>query len=493
MAGSTPQSGGFGPLNATTMGGVEPGVRGTSQPAPPTPPARSVIGGFGPLNATTLGGTEPGIRGGGEQSVGQLLASVNGFALALEAGDGETALYAAADRPRKGMTVLDVTMEANALASWSAKLPADRDLFRWPFADVVVGHDGRRLFHGQLLPVKGSTSDNQVEVSGHGRLFELTAGGMAFSCANCRGWEALNEFWQLVADRTDGRVRGYANRPPAGQERRVGPEGIEAEGTPLSVAKELHGRFGYAFSMDHADRAGVVESFQPGTEAREAQWQHLDDGVNIEIDPTAYHNRVVIRGAEFPAQARRYRGVAVAPDDEIEQLTNGKIIEHKPKPDDELTSDQACASVAQATLAELRGKYSVGGDVEATPVSAVPGYLYPVPEFAPAVPDAATPVYAGLQKVTHTLIGGQKTKLDFGTERGLVQAIRRANNPALAPESIQRRTGLGMGGDEDSTDAYSGVYPRPYPGPEAPPASIEAWGDAYWGAGAWGGSDGGGA
>ena len=467
-------SGGFSPANPTTVGGPynTAGVRGVSKPSPPTPPVQTRVGGFAPANPTTIGGTEPGIRGGRDKSVGELLASVDGFALVLEDGDGERALYAAADRPAKGMTSLDVTLEANALASWKATLPADRDLFRWPFADVVVGHDGRRLFHGQLLPVKGSTSDEQVQVSGHGRLFELTAGDIVFECANCEGWEALNEFWQQVADRTDGRVRGYASRPPAGEETRVGPDGIEASGTPLSVAKELHGRFGYAFAMDHADRAGVVHSFQPGTEAREAQWQALDDGVAMEIDPTAYHNKVVIRGATKPGIGEagsettdRYRGEAIAPEREIRELTNGKIIEHKPKPNDELTSDDACTSVARTKLAELRGQYSVGGDVEATPVSAVPGYLYPVPEFAPAVPDAATPVYAGLRKVTHTLIGGQKTKLDFGTERGLVQAIRRANNPDLAPESIARRTpGLGMGPSEGGTDAYSGTYPHPYGG-----------------------------
>jgi hypothetical protein len=456
------RSAGYGGRNASTYGGRLPATVGIAGPAPPPEPRAVVAAGFGARNATTYAGRKPARIGfNAEPSVGELLNSVSGFALVLDTGN-ERALYAAADSPNRGLTALDVTMEANALASWSASLPADRELFTFAFADVVIGHDGNRLFHGQLLPAKGTRSDNEVSVSGHGRLFELTSGGMEFSCSNCTGWQALNQLWQQIAEWTDGRVRGFAQRPPSGEERMIGDEPFEASGTPMQVLKTVSGEFGFLFTMDHAERAPVVESFRPGTQTREAVWDRTDH--SVELDPTKYHNRVIVRGAQQADGSGRYRGEAIAPAEEIETLTNGQLVTHKPAPNDDLTSNQACQARAQSLLDELRGQYSISGSVDATPVGVVPGYTYQVPAFNNAVPEPARPARAPLRKVTHTLIGGAKTQLDFSTERGIVQAIRRAQNPDLAPASIQRQQpGLGM--DETGGEAFAPVYNSAYPHP----------------------------
>lgn len=455
-------SAGYGGRGASTYGARLPATVGVSQPAPPPEPRSVVAAGFGARNATTFGGRNPARVGfNGEASVGELLTSAEGFALVLDTGD-ERALYAAADAPNRGLAALSVASEANNLASWSATLPADRELFNYAFADIVIGHDGNRLFHGQLLPAKGSHSSQQVEVSGHGRLFELTSGGMEFSCANCTGWQALNRLWGKIAEWTDSRVRGFAQRPPPGEERHIGDEPFGASGTPMQVVKEVHGEFGYLFTMDHAERAGVVESFRPGTQTRSAIWDRT--GHEVSLDPTKYHNHVVIRGAERPEGAGRYRGEATAPADEIAALTNERLVTHKPEPNGDLTSDQACQARAQSLLDELRGQYSISGTVDTTPVGVVPGYLYEVPAFDNAVPEAARPVRAPLRKVTHTLIGGASTQLDFSTERGLVAAIRRAQNPELAPASIQRQQ-PGIGTDEADGEAFAPVYNSQYPHP----------------------------
>lgn len=458
--------GGAGGL-AATFAGTDPGTWGVSTPPEPPAPLSARAARFGSVTvdtATTFAGTDPGTWGGvaaGPESVGELLA-VDGFALVLSRGDERTR-YTASDAPRKGLTALEIATEADALASWSATLPADRDLFDWAFSEVTIGHDGTRLFHGQLLPVKTAQTGTRVDVSGHGRLWELTSGGMTFSCSNCAGWQAINQFWHQIAIRTDGRVRGFALNPPAGTERYIGDEPLEFEGTPMSVLKELHGQFGYLFVMDHSDRSGVVESFRPGTQTRPATWRPTDH--SIEIDPTAYHNKVVIRGAERP-DGDRYRGEAIAPADEIERLTDGKIITYRPAPDDELTSFQACQSRAQSKLDELRGEWSVTGSIDAPPTPILPGYLYQVPEFSAAVPEAARPVRATARTVSHTLIGGPKTTIDFGSDRGIVGAIRRAQNPDLAPVGIQRRPGTGAVGASD--DVYAGSYSHSYPGETTP-------------------------
>lgn len=444
-------------------------MRGVAEPAPPTPDLRTTVAGYGSPHATTLGHPKPGIRGGGGQSVGELLASVDGYALVLERATGETALFASADRPRRGLTKLSTMLNVNALSSWKAEIPSTDELFRWAFSDVVIGHNGERLFHGVLLPSKYDSSSARVSVSGKGRLWELTDGGETFETSNTDGCRAINDYWRWIADYTDGRVRGYCDPPPAGTRREIGDGGYSASGTPLQIGADLHNEFGYAFAMDHADRAGVVHSFRPGTVKREAQWSEEDH--TVELDPTSYHNHVVIRGAEKPGigesgleSPNRYRAEARAPRAEIDELAGGKLITHKPEPDDELESDEACAALARSKLDELRGKYSVTGDVDSTPVRAVPGYLYHVPEFDAKVPKAARPIYAGLQKVQHTMIGGVSTKLDFSEEGGLTQAINESRNP-LAGGIQRQQTGLiksGMAGED--VDAYTGEYPHPYPG-----------------------------
>lgn len=461
------QIAGFGGRNDATAGGRLPSTIGPPQPAPEPAPRSVRAAGFGPeTNSTTHGARLPGTIGGpnaGPATVGELL-DVPGFALVVKSG-GERERYAAVDGASEGLTTLDVTMEANALASWSATLPADRELFNWAFADVVIGHDGERIFHGQLLPAKGSRSDNEVTVSGHGRLFQLTSGGIRFEVQNEAGWEAITRFWEFISEWADGQIRGYAVEPPPGTEHRIGDEPMSFEGTPMSVAKELHGQFNYLFVLDHTSRTASVESFRPPTQARPATWTAT--GHDVTLDPTSYHNHVVIRGAKKPDASGRYVGEAIAPEEEIQALTNGELITAKPKPDPELDSSQAVQSRAQSLLAELRGQYSITGSVEATPVGVLPGYLYQVPQFNSVVPEVARPVRVPLQTVTHTLVGGPTTSLDFSGPDGLVQAIRRSQNPALAPENIARRQpGLfGDGTDGDgNVPVYNSTYPHPYGG-----------------------------
>ncbi|EMA38478.1 hypothetical protein [Halococcus hamelinensis] len=453
---------GFGPLNPTTYGGPEAGIRGPGGPAPPAPSVATRPAGFGPLNATTLGQPQPGIRGGGGKSVGQLLASVDGYALVLERATGETALYAAEDSPSRALTKLSITLNVNARSSWKAEIPSNDELFRWNLADVVIGHNGNRLFHGQMLPSKYSSSSGKVSVGGYGRLRELTFGGEEFTVESGDGCQAINEFWRFIAGLTDGRVRGYCDPPPAGTRREVGPDGFEASGTPMQIATELHNEFGYAFVMDHSDRAGVVHSFRPGTVARELDYWHKDH--EVEIDPSKYRNRVVIRGAWNEARAEYYRHEARAPQGEIDDLAAGKLITYRPEPDDELESNEACAVLARSKLDELRGKYSITGSVDAAPVRVVPGYLYPFEEFNAAAPPAARPVYTGVQQVKHTMISDAKTVIDCSEEGGLTQAINQSRNP-LAGGIQRQQTGLIEGGmASEAVDAYTDEYPHPYPG-----------------------------
>jgi hypothetical protein len=270
--------------------------------------------------------------------------------------------------------------------------------------------------------------------------------------------------WERIAEWTDGRIRGYTVRPSTGTARRVVDEAVSFEETPMKVLKLSHGQFGYLFVMNHTDRAGVVESFWPATQALSMTWRATDH--SVEIDSISYHNCIIVRDAKRPDGDGRYRGEARAPESEREILANGQLITHKPVPNDELTSDQACQVSTQSLFDELRGKYSVTGDVDATPVGVLRSYLYQIPQFNAAVPEPARPVRATLQQVQHTLIGGPKTELDFQPERGIVQAIRRAQNPALAPADIQRQQPelyANETSDGDvTTSVFSAAYPHPY-------------------------------
>lgn len=454
---------GFGGRNPSTTGGRLASTTGISHPAPPPKPRSAVISGFGGRNASTTGGRLPGLLGGGQPSTAELLNSVEGFSLVLESNDGERTVYATDKSPRKGLTALSVTLAVNGQSHWKASLPADRELYDWSYSDVVVGHSGDRLFHGRLLPVGSPGSGNQVTVEGPGRLYRLTSGYMEVSVRNVVGWEAINQFWEQVAEKTDGKIRGYAVKPPTGTERPIGDEPFEASGTPMEVGQELHNQFGYCFVADPTDRAGVVESFRPGTQTREATWQSKDDSVNIEVDPTGYHNKVIVRGAKNPPQAQRYRGVATAPEWEIEALA-GEVVLHEPPPDENLTSDQACLAKAQSLLEEGRGEWSIGGSFDATPVGVLPGYVYEVSEFAKAAPPGARPVQATLRKVTHTLIGEPKTQLDFNAERGIVQSIRQAQGQPFAANRLQRQqeSMIPDSAGGDSATAYANTYPHSY-------------------------------
>lgn len=463
---------GYGPPNASGYGGDLAATIGPASPAPPPEPLTDRAAGFGEPNASTYGGSLPGIIGGANaapESVSQLL-DVEGFAMVVETHDGERARFASSVDGAGGLTSLQIESPVNKVATFQADLPAlGGELFRWAMTDVVIGHNGERLFHGELKPVK-TQSRSGVRVQGFGRLHELTLGGMEFSIANADGCQAINEFGRQVAERTDGRIRWYCTPPPTGQRHTIGEEGFEASGSPMEIAQELHGEFDYCFVLDPTDPAAVVASFRPGTQIRSASWQPIGDP-QPEIDPTGYADHVIVKGAEKDdGSGERYEGEARASRQVVEQLSGDYGPPLEPKPNDDLKSDDACQSRARALLAEAQGKYSVTGSRDITPTQVVPGYVYEVPSFNSAVPPAARPVTSIPQKVTHTLLGDSvKTSLDFSEPSGIVAEIQRQRNPDLAPGGVQRQQPGLVGsiddGDEEAASAYAATYPHTYPGP----------------------------
>lgn len=461
---------GYGGRLATTQGGRRPATVGAWTPPPPPSPRVTHAAGYGERLSTTHGARQPAVIGGpsaAPRSIDQLL-NVEGFAMVVETHDGERTRFASSVDGPGGLTSLQVTSAVNKAATFQAALPAlGGALFEWARTEVVIGHDGERLFHGTLMPVDAE-SRTGVKVQGFGRLFELRAGDMEFSFANGDGCQAINEFGRQVAARTDGRIRWYCTPPPTGSRQMIGDEPFEASGTPLEIAQELHGEFDYSFVLDPADPSAVVASFRPGTQIRSASWQPIGDP-KPKLDPTDYHNHVIVRGAEKP-DGSHYEGEARAPQQEVEQLTGGylpPLVIHN----DELESADACQSAAVSKLAEARGKYSITGSRDITPNQVVPGYIYEVPSFNSAVPPAARPVTAIPQSVTHTLLGDSvQTTLDFSEPSGVVAEIQRQRNPDLAPGGVQRQQpGLigGMGVDDDETpSAFASEYPHTYPGPQ---------------------------
>lgn len=434
-----------------------------SEPQPPTPVRERGVGYGRPVGARYGTRAWGGSYGSGPASVDDILARTDGWALIAEREDGERYIASAAESPTHDIISLSLTYEVNNLSDWRVTVPPDPALYDFSFADVVIGFDGERLFHGQLLPVSGSSS-GAIEIGGFGPLWYATHGNIEVTYAGMPVWQAVNDAWERIADLTDSRVRGYALRPPPGREVWLSEEGQDFSGTPLAVLKELHGIGGLAFTLDHTDPAAVGVSFAPGAERRTAEWRAAD--YTVELDPTGYHNRVTVIGAKASDayQFDRWRGTARVTDAELTAVTNGEWIDYwAEKP--ELQSPAACEQRAESILNDLRSEFSITGDLTITPARATPGFVYRVEEFERAAPDPFVPVELPLQSVEHSFAQGDaSTTLNFKTVEGVVGAIRDRIQPDAASTDISwQDLGFSNGGE------------------------IHVWGESVWGAGEWGG------
>lgn len=415
--------------------------------------------GYSPRLGTLYSPTETGQWGGtyGLSSAStESLIDTPGFALVLERGDGRRRAFSP-EQPNQSIQSVSITTEVNTKSDWKVTVPPDTELYDWTFSRAVIGYRGERLFHGVLLPVESGYGES-LTLGGFGPLWYATHGNLSVtypddhpdyeSGQNIPAWKAIDHAWELVAGKTDSRVRGTAIEPNGANKRVIPGSGETFEGAPLEVIQRLHSYAGMAFAIDHSQPEGVATSFTPGEEQRGGSWQVKD--YSVDIDPTDYANRVVVHGAEAPAgyPYDRYRGVAEALPEEINTVANGRIIEHNIDAYD-LTSETACEEQAKSKLEELRGNYQITGSVDTTPAHLTPGYTYRVESFDGAAPDVFSPVLLPLQSVEHTFgLDDAHSSLKFETPEGVERAIRDQYTPdGVSYDAIRR--GIGFGEDED--------------------------------------------
>ncbi|EMA42653.1 hypothetical protein [Halococcus saccharolyticus] len=471
----------FGGAMGATYGGATGSVYGgTETEITPTPARGATFS--GPAGATYGGVT--GALYSTEKSADQLLAATDSWGLVVEPtpAPGTTSdrlLFTTTGSERDADGALlsfSATDEALAASSIQVEFAAEPRLFRFAESNWVLGFDGDRVLSGQFEAPDADTGSQQAQITGFGPLQRLKSGGVEASYQGIAAWRAIREFAaEHITPRTDGEIRVVVVPPEPVRGERVAripaDAPLEVSGTPLSAFAELCGYAGMVWSVDYSERGpGVlVEVFLPGTQVREARWTAEQGGVSPQLDTGDYHTDVVVHGADYPAQARRYRGEASAPGMEARAITGGerKVFEVT-KPG--LASDAACREFAISKLDELRGSYQISGDIDALPGivgDLVPGHTHRVSEFDTAAPEPLSPVVLPLRSVEYSYAAGEANRtLSFGAlDDGVIGTLLSRDDPPLALRGLAR---LGDGtefgdGASNSRDAYSSQYPNAYP------------------------------
>jgi hypothetical protein len=408
----------------------------------------------------------------GRESIDSLLQG-SGFAAALERPDGKRLVLGDEDHPASGLKSLSIVTEVNNLSDFQITTPASPKAYDFRFADAVIAYNGDRLFHGEVWPAQGDSGSQEVALGGFGPLKRLTEGHVEFRPADAvpdsmtgtagpvAGDDAIDAFWQRVSNFTDGHVRGTVLAPPAGEIPHLPPEKTYS-GTYLGVLKDIHADAGLIFTLDHAETPPFCFSFVPSTQAADLEWQAKD--YSPTVDPAGYANRIVVRGAQKPNDDGRYRAVVMASEREIEAVAFGRVITHRPPPDDSLGSEAACREHAGVLLDNARSEFDVTGSVQTTPLRATAGYVYRVPEFEKAAPDIFGAVELPLQSVDYSYGPGEASvSLAFETADGVLAEIRERVGAGPAAHG----DGTAMVGDADGDGRISSTYPHTYPGPRS--------------------------
>lgn len=450
-------------LSAPAPWGANEGYAPPGPEFPATPPRAGQLSsqahGY-QLSAPTPHGANEGYP---DPPIGTLFAD-DGISLVLEDRQGQRWASKTADR-RFGSLSLDITLEANAVADWTATVPYAPGLERWTFATAHIGHDGERVFRGQFAGVDSDDSlgAGETGLKGLGPVGRMQRGevSITFAVGETEFLDAAIE--EFLARHAPPQLR-FRVVAPTDHDRVPLPDADdgdrEFEGSPLKVFAELVALAGMAWTVDHGRRDPLLEVFRPGIQ-RPATWRTLD--ISRSLDVSDYNNWVIVRGArKNDGSGERFRGEAR---DEWERrnIADPPPIEIT-QPD--LVTDGDCQARAERELEAAIGQRQLAASAETTPalVSAPPGYYYRIEELEGEGITNDGAAYLPLTQTSYTESAGEAgTSLSFEDTDETEDLIRDIVRDGLSTTDL-RRVERAYDQPDDSAAGYGVGYGENYGG-----------------------------
>lgn len=270
-------------------------------------------------------------------------------------------------------------LEHTAVSGCSIDVPRMRGVDTFQLADLALYYGDSLLFSGTVegLPGYGSSMNGTLTARGPARTLARgdIDGDNAPDYSGMTAHVAIRNFW---ADFT----RFDATVIDPVETTTIPSDSDPFTGTPMQILQDLHELAGMRFTVQHTESTSRVESYQAGQLVRQGTWTLKgEDSYDSSYDWSGYANFVRVLGG---IKSDDTRAVGEAEDtEEIDRLgfrTEPWVVR---RPD--MTSDAACAELAQSILEERADANQFSGSIDIWPELILPGYAYEIPEFDNAI------------------------------------------------------------------------------------------------------------
>lgn len=270
---------------------------------------------------------------------------------------------------------ISLSLEHTAVSSCSLTVPRMRDVDTFQLADLALYYGDSLLFSGTVEKLPGYGAGMNGQLSARGPARTLARGEVTVDYSGTDAHVAIREFWEDYTE-FDATVLDPETTTT------IPADADPYEGTPMQVLQDLHELAGMRFTVQHGVAPNRVESYQAGQLVRQGTWTLKGaESYDSDYDWSGYANFVRVLGG---IKADDTRAVGEARDQaEIDRLgfeTEPWVVR---RPD--ITSDAACAELAESVLEDRAEANQFSGSIEIWPELILPGYAYEIPEFDGAI------------------------------------------------------------------------------------------------------------